>query len=39
MAKIGVDVVGTTAPAYAKFLADDYAKWAKVVKAAKIEPQ
>jgi tripartite-type tricarboxylate transporter receptor subunit TctC len=39
MTKIGVDVVGTTAQAYAKFLADDYAKWAKVVKAAKIEPQ
>jgi tripartite-type tricarboxylate transporter receptor subunit TctC len=39
MAKIGVDVVGTTAEEYAKFLADDYAKWAKVTKAAKIEPQ
>ena len=39
MAKIGVDVVGTTAADYAKFLADDYVKWGKVVKAAKIEPQ
>jgi tripartite-type tricarboxylate transporter receptor subunit TctC len=39
MAKIGVDVVGTTAADYAKFLADDYAKWGKVVAAAKIEPQ
>jgi tripartite-type tricarboxylate transporter receptor subunit TctC len=39
MAKIGVDVVGTSAADYAKFLADDFAKWAKVVKAAKIEPQ
>jgi tripartite-type tricarboxylate transporter receptor subunit TctC len=39
MTKIGVDVVGTTAADYGKFLADDYAKWAKVVKAAKIEPQ
>jgi tripartite-type tricarboxylate transporter receptor subunit TctC len=39
MAKIGVDVVGTTAADYQKFLADDYAKWAKVVKAAGIEPQ
>jgi tripartite-type tricarboxylate transporter receptor subunit TctC len=39
MAKIGVDVVGMSAEAYGKFLADDYAKWAKVVKAAGIEPQ
>jgi tripartite-type tricarboxylate transporter receptor subunit TctC len=39
MTKIGVDVVGTTAADYQKFLADDYAKWAKVVKAAGIEPQ
>ena len=39
MAKIGVDVVGTTAADYAKFLADDYVKWGKVVAAAKIEPQ
>src|SRR5262245_47860759 len=39
MAKIGVDVVGTTAADYAKFLAEDYAKWGKVVAAAKIEPQ
>ncbi len=39
MAKIGVDVVGTSAADYAKFLADDYAKWAKVTTAAGIEPQ
>ena len=39
MAKIGVDVVGTTAADYAKFLSDDYVKWGKVVAAAKIEPQ
>lgn len=39
MAKIGVDVVGTTADAYAKMLRDEYEKWGKVVKAAKIEPQ
>jgi tripartite-type tricarboxylate transporter receptor subunit TctC len=39
MAKIGVDVVGTSAEAYAKFLRDDYEKWGKLVKAAKIEPQ
>ena len=39
MAKIGVDVVGTTADAYAKFLHDDYEKWGKLVRAAKIEPQ
>jgi tripartite-type tricarboxylate transporter receptor subunit TctC len=39
MAKIGVDVVGMSAEAYGKFLVDDYAKWAKVVKAAGIEPQ
>ena len=39
MAKIGVDVVGTTAADCAKFLDDDYVKWGKVVAAAKIEPQ
>jgi len=39
MDKIGVEVVSWTPEAYAKFLADDYAKWAKVVKAAGIEPQ
>jgi tripartite-type tricarboxylate transporter receptor subunit TctC len=39
MAKIGVDVVGTSVADYAKFLAEDYAKWGKVVAAAKIEPQ
>jgi tripartite-type tricarboxylate transporter receptor subunit TctC len=39
MAKIGVDVVGTTAAAYAKMTRDDYARWGKVVKAAGIEPQ
>jgi tripartite-type tricarboxylate transporter receptor subunit TctC len=39
MKKIGVDVVGTTAAAYAKSISDDYAKWGKVVKAAGLEPQ
>ena len=39
MAAIGVDVVGTTPAAYAKFLSDDYAKWAKVVQAAGIKPE
>jgi tripartite-type tricarboxylate transporter receptor subunit TctC len=39
MAAIGVDVVGTTAAGYAKILADDYAKWGKVVAAAGIKPQ
>jgi tripartite-type tricarboxylate transporter receptor subunit TctC len=39
MAAIGVDVVGTTSEAYAKFIKDDYEKWGKVVAAAGIEPQ
>jgi tripartite-type tricarboxylate transporter receptor subunit TctC len=39
MAKIGVDVVGTTADAYAKITRDDFVRWGKVVKAAGIEPQ
>jgi tripartite-type tricarboxylate transporter receptor subunit TctC len=39
MAKIGVDVVGTTPEAYAKMTADDYVRWGKLVKAAGIEPQ
>ena len=39
MAKIGVDVVGTTAEAYAKSTRDDFVRWGKVVKAAGIEPQ
>ena len=39
MDKIGVEVVSWTPEAYGKFLRDDYAKWAKVVKAAKIQPQ
>jgi len=39
MEKIGVDVVGTTAAAYAKITRDDYVRWGKVVAAAKIEPQ
>ena len=39
MAKIGVDVVGTTPAGYAKYLKDDYEKWGKVVKAAGIKPQ
>jgi tripartite-type tricarboxylate transporter receptor subunit TctC len=39
MAAIGVDVVGTTPEAYAKFIRDDYAKWEKVVAAAGIKPE
>jgi tripartite-type tricarboxylate transporter receptor subunit TctC len=39
MAAIGVDVVGTTPAAYAKFIRDDYAKWGKVVAAAGIKPE
>ena len=39
MAAIGVDVVGTTPAAYAKFISDDYAKWGKVVAAAGIKPE
>jgi tripartite-type tricarboxylate transporter receptor subunit TctC len=39
MAAIGVDVVGTTSAAYAKFISDDYAKWGKVVAAAGIKPE
>jgi tripartite-type tricarboxylate transporter receptor subunit TctC len=39
MAAIGVDVVGTTAAAYAKSISDDYAKWGKVVAAAGIKPE
>ena len=39
MAKIGVDVVGTTPEAYAKIIRDDYERWGKVAKAAKIEQQ
>ena len=39
MALIGVDVVGTTPAAYAKFISDDYAKWGKVVAAAGIKPE
>jgi tripartite-type tricarboxylate transporter receptor subunit TctC len=38
MAAIGVDVVGTTPAAYAKIIADDYAKWGKVVAAAGLKP-
>jgi tripartite-type tricarboxylate transporter receptor subunit TctC len=38
MTKIGVDVVGSTAAGYAKFLADEYNKWGKVVKAAGLKP-
>lgn len=38
MAKIGVDVVGTTPAQYAKFLRDEYEKWGKVVAAAGIKP-
>jgi tripartite-type tricarboxylate transporter receptor subunit TctC len=39
MAAIGVDVVGTTPAAYAKIIADDYAKWGKVVAAAGLKPE
>jgi tripartite-type tricarboxylate transporter receptor subunit TctC len=39
MAAIGVDVVGTTPDAYAKFISDDFAKWGKVVAAAGIKPE
>ncbi len=39
MTAIGVDVVGTTPAAYAKVIADDYAKWGKVVAAAGIKPE
>jgi tripartite-type tricarboxylate transporter receptor subunit TctC len=39
MQKIGLDVVGSTPAAYAKFLNDDYNKWAKVVAAAGLTPQ
>ena len=39
MNAIGVDVVGTTPAAYAKIIADDYAKWGKVVAAAGIKPE
>jgi tripartite-type tricarboxylate transporter receptor subunit TctC len=39
MAAIGVEVVGTTPAQYAKVIADDYAKWAKVVAAAGIKPE
>jgi tripartite-type tricarboxylate transporter receptor subunit TctC len=38
MAKIGVEVVGTTPAEYAKILRDDYEKWGKVVAAAGIKP-
>ena len=39
MAAIGVDVVGSTPAAYAKFISDDFAKWGKVVAAAGIKPE
>jgi tripartite-type tricarboxylate transporter receptor subunit TctC len=39
MAKIGVDVVGTTPEEYARIIKDDYEKWGKVVKAAGIKPE
>jgi len=39
MKAIGVDVIGTTAAAYAKSLKDDYEKWGKVVAAAGIKPE
>jgi tripartite-type tricarboxylate transporter receptor subunit TctC len=39
MAAIGVDVVGTTPAAYTKIIAEDYAKWGKVIAAAGIKPE
>lgn len=39
MKKIGVDVLGTTAAAYAKSIREDDAKWGKVVAAAGLTPQ
>jgi tripartite-type tricarboxylate transporter receptor subunit TctC len=39
MAAIGVEVVGTTPAQHAKIIADDYAKWARVVKDAGIKPE
>lgn len=39
MQAIGVDVVGSTPAGYAKFLRDDYNKWAKVVATAGLVPQ
>jgi tripartite-type tricarboxylate transporter receptor subunit TctC len=39
MAAIGVEVVGTTPAEHAKIIADDYAKWARVVKEAGIKPE
>jgi tripartite-type tricarboxylate transporter receptor subunit TctC len=39
MAKIGVDVVGTTPEAYAKIIREDYERWGKVAKAAGLEQQ
>ena len=39
MARIGVEVLGTTPAAYAKSISDDYTKWGKVVAAAGLKPQ
>ena len=39
MAKIGVDVVGTTPEEYAAIIKADYEKWGKVVAAAGIKPE
>ena len=39
MAAIGVDAVGTTAEAYARFIRDDFDKWGRVVAAAGIKPE
>jgi tripartite-type tricarboxylate transporter receptor subunit TctC len=39
MAAIGLDVLGTTPAAYAKFISDDYERWGKVVAAAGIKPE
>lgn len=39
MAAIGVEVMGTTPAQHAKIIADDYAKWGRVVKDAGIQPE
>jgi len=39
MAAQGADVASATAAAYAKLVADEAARWSKVVHAAGIEPQ
>ena len=39
MANISVEVVGTTPAEHAKMIADDYARWGRVVAAAGIKPE